>query len=130
MLVLESLEPLLERLFRVSEPWGARLSPDGRHLAWIAGNLGETTQLWRAPADGSAAPQRWIANDRDCDWFFWAPDSVSVILLNFHDVLYRSQREDILDIQHERGVCCVYYLIQWPQLLVDVAEQVLLGVTV
>ncbi|WP_119304564.1 S9 family peptidase [Dongia deserti] len=76
----DTLEPFLDRLFRVSEPWGARLSPDGRYLAWIAGNLGDATQLWRAPADGSAPPQRWIANDRDCDWFFWAPGSASVIL--------------------------------------------------
>lgn len=76
----ESLEPFLDRLFRVSEAWGARLSPDGRRVAWIAGNLGETSQLWQAPADGSAPPAAWIANDRDCDWFFWAPDSGSVIL--------------------------------------------------
>jgi dipeptidyl aminopeptidase/acylaminoacyl peptidase len=76
----ESLEPFLGRLFRVSEAWGARLSPDGRRVAWIAGNLGATTQLWHAPADGSAPPQAWVANDRDCDWFFWAPDSGSIIL--------------------------------------------------
>jgi dipeptidyl aminopeptidase/acylaminoacyl peptidase len=80
MFDIEPLESFLERLFRVSEPWGARLSPDGRYLAWIAGNLGETSQLWRAPADGSAPPQQWVVNDRDCDWFFWAPDSASVIL--------------------------------------------------
>ena len=76
----ESLEPFLHRLFRVSEAWGARLSPDCRHVAWIAGNLGPTSQLWLAPADGSAPPKCWIANARDCDWFFWAPDSASVIL--------------------------------------------------
>ena len=76
----ESLEPFLQRLFRVSEAWGARLSPDRTQVAWIAGNLGPTSQLWRAPADGSAPPRCWIANERDCDWFFWAPDSGSVIL--------------------------------------------------
>jgi dipeptidyl aminopeptidase/acylaminoacyl peptidase len=76
----ESLEPFLHRLFRVSEAWGARLSPDRRQVAWIAGNLGPTAQLWLALADGSAPPRRWIANERDCDWFFWAPDSGSVVL--------------------------------------------------
>jgi len=76
----ESLEPFLDRLFRVSEAWGARLSPDGRRVAWIAGNLGATSQVWQAPADGSAPPKPWVANDRDCDWFFWAPDSGSIIL--------------------------------------------------
>jgi dipeptidyl aminopeptidase/acylaminoacyl peptidase len=76
----DSLEPFLDRLFRVSEAWGARLAPDGKLVAWIAGNLGATTQLWQAPTDGSAPPTAWIANDRDCDWFFWAPDSRSAIL--------------------------------------------------
>lgn len=75
-----SLEPFLDRLFRVSEAWRARVSPDGRHVAWVAGNLGATTQVWRAAADGSAPPQAWVANDRDCDWLFWAPDSRSIIL--------------------------------------------------
>jgi Tol biopolymer transport system component len=81
----ESLEPFLQRLFRVSEPWGARLSPDGKLVAWIAGNLGPTSQLWVAPTDGSASPQGWISNERDCDWFFWAPDSGSVILAQSRD---------------------------------------------
>jgi len=76
----DSLEPFLGRLFRVSEAWGARLSPDRRRVAWIAGNLGPTTQVWQAPTDGSAPPEAWVANDRDCDWFFWAPDSASIIL--------------------------------------------------
>ena len=76
----ESLEPFLHRLFRVSEAWGARVSPDGKLIAWIAGNLGATSQLWLAPADGSAPPKCWITNERDCDWFFWTPDSSSVAL--------------------------------------------------
>jgi hypothetical protein len=57
----ESLEPFLHRLFRVSEAWGARLSPDRRQVAWIAGNLGPTAQLWLALADGSAPPRRWAS---------------------------------------------------------------------
>lgn len=80
MTTLDSLEPFLDRLFQVSEAWGARVSPDGQRVAWIAGNLGTTTQLWMAPTDGSAPPRAWVANRRDCDWFFWAPDSRSVIL--------------------------------------------------
>jgi dipeptidyl aminopeptidase/acylaminoacyl peptidase len=80
MITLEKLEPLLDQLFAVSETWGARVSPDGTRVAWIATNLGPTAQLWLAPTDGSAAPRAWVANDRDCDWFHWAPDSSSVIL--------------------------------------------------
>jgi dipeptidyl aminopeptidase/acylaminoacyl peptidase len=80
MTKFDSLEPFLDRLFRVSESWGARISPDGRRVAWVAGNLGATTQVWQAPTDGSAPPKAWVANDRDCDWFFWAPDSSSIIL--------------------------------------------------
>ncbi len=77
---LDSLEPLLGRLFDVTESFGARVSPDGRYVAWIASNLGDTTQLWRAPVDGSNAPTAWVSNERDCDNFFWVPDSGSVVL--------------------------------------------------
>lgn len=80
MPALEKLEPLLDQLFSVSETWSARVSPDGTRVAWIATNLGPTTQLWWAPTDGSAPPQAWVADDRDCDFFRWAPDSRSVIL--------------------------------------------------
>ena len=80
MPTLERLEPLLDQLFSVSETWGARVSPDGTRVAWIATNLGPTTQLWWAPTDGSAKPRAWVVNDRDCDYVRWAPDSRSVIL--------------------------------------------------
>ena len=80
MVKLDNLEPVLDRLFSASETWGARVSPDGMRVAWIASNLGPTTQLWWAPTDGSGAPQAWVANERDCDYFFWAPDSQSIIL--------------------------------------------------
>src|SRR5512147_3145677 len=76
----ENLEPLLDQLFSVSETWGARVSPDGTLVAWIASNRGPTTQLWRAPTDASAPPRAWVVNERDCDYFYWAPDSQSVIL--------------------------------------------------
>lgn len=80
MVKLERLEPLLDQLFAVSETWGARVSPDGARVAWIASNRGPTTQLWWAPTDGSAPPAAWVVNDRDCDYFYWAPDSRSIIL--------------------------------------------------
>ncbi|MGH6893468.1 MAG: TolB family protein, partial [Dongiaceae bacterium] len=79
MTQFESLEPFLDRLFRVSEAWGARVSPDGRRVAWIAGNLGATTQVWQAATDGGT-PAAWVANGRDCNSVFWAPDSKSIIL--------------------------------------------------
>lgn len=80
MAKLDALEPVLDRLFSVSETWGAKVSPDGARVAWIASNRGPTAQLWWAPTDGSQPPQAWVVNDRDCDHFFWAPNSQSVIL--------------------------------------------------
>jgi dipeptidyl aminopeptidase/acylaminoacyl peptidase len=80
MMKLETLELLLDRLFNVSETYGARVSPDGRHVCWIAVNVGPTAQLWWAPTDGRTKPRGLVANERDCDYFFWAPDSQSVIL--------------------------------------------------
>lgn len=80
MTKLDTIEPVLDRLFAVSETWGARVSPDGSRVAWIASNLGPTSQLWWAPTDASAPPRPWVVNERDCDFFTWAPDSRSVIL--------------------------------------------------
>lgn len=77
---LEHLEPVLDRLFSISETYGARVSPDGRHVGWIAINAGPTAQLWLAPTARGAPPRAVVANERDCDYFFWAPDSQSVIL--------------------------------------------------
>jgi len=80
MVRIETLEPVLDRLFNVSETFGARVSPDGRYVGWIAVNVGPTAQLWWAPTDGGSAPRALVANERDCEYFFWAPDSRSVIL--------------------------------------------------
>jgi dipeptidyl aminopeptidase/acylaminoacyl peptidase len=80
MTKLDLLEPTLDHLFTVSETYGARVSPDGRHVAWIAVNVGPTAQLWWAPTDGSGQPRVLVANERDCDYLFWAPDSQSIIL--------------------------------------------------
>jgi len=80
MTKLETLEPVLDDLFNVSQAYGARVSPDGRSVGWIAVNVGPTAQLWWAPTDGSGEPRVLVANERDCDYFFWAPDSQSVIL--------------------------------------------------
>lgn len=80
MTALEKIEPVLDLLFSASEAWGARVSPDGRWVAWIATNRGPTAQLWLAATDGAAPSRAWVADDRDCDYFHWAPDSCAVIL--------------------------------------------------
>lgn len=75
----------LARLLRVPQILGPRVSIDGAWVAWIWAGLGETTQLWVAPADGGAAPRCLVADDWDCDRFAWAPDSRSIVYARSRD---------------------------------------------
>jgi dipeptidyl aminopeptidase/acylaminoacyl peptidase len=72
-------DEFLERLLKVPQIIGPRLSLDGKWMAWIWAGLAETTQLWLAPADGGAAPRRLVADEWDVDSIAWAPDSTSII---------------------------------------------------
>jgi dipeptidyl aminopeptidase/acylaminoacyl peptidase len=72
-------DDFLDRLLKVPQLYGARISPDGNYVAWIWAGLAETTQLWLADARGSVPPRCLVADDWDCDTFRWAPDSASLI---------------------------------------------------
>jgi acetyl esterase/lipase len=43
--------------------WSPRISGDGKWLAWTWTNLTETGEVWIAPTDGSAPPQRLTTGD-------------------------------------------------------------------
>ena len=75
----------LERLLKVPQIMGPRLSLDGKWVAWIWAGLAETTQLWLAPSDGSAAPRALVADDWDVDRIAWAPDSKSIVYARSKD---------------------------------------------
>lgn len=72
-------DDFLDRLLKVPQLYSARISPDGRWVAWIWAGLSETTQLWVAASDGGAPPRCLVADDWDCDSFRWAPDSASIV---------------------------------------------------
>jgi dipeptidyl aminopeptidase/acylaminoacyl peptidase len=72
-------DAFLDTLLRVPAIYGARISPDGRLVAWIWAGLSETTQLWVAPSDGKALPRPLVADDWDCDFFRWTPDSRAIV---------------------------------------------------
>jgi dipeptidyl aminopeptidase/acylaminoacyl peptidase len=76
---LSQHDAFLDRLLKVPQLYGARISPDGNWVAWIWAGLSETTQLWIADSKGTAAPRSLVADDWDCDSFRWAPDSASLI---------------------------------------------------
>ena len=78
-------DQFLQRLLRVPQMIGPRVSPDGKWVAWIWAGLAETTQLWLAPGDGSATPRALVADDWDCDRIAWAPDSNSIIYARSRD---------------------------------------------
>ena len=78
-------DAFLDALLHVPQLYSARISPDGKWVAWIWAGLAETTQLWVAPSDGAAAPHALVADDWDCDSFRWAPDSRGIVYARSKD---------------------------------------------
>jgi dipeptidyl aminopeptidase/acylaminoacyl peptidase len=75
----------LDRLLKVPQLYNARISPDGKFVAWIWAGLAETTQLWVTAADGQSVPRCLVADAWDCDRFRWAPDSASIVYARSQD---------------------------------------------
>ena len=78
-------DAFLDRLLRVPQLYGAKISPDGSHVAWIWAGLAETTQLWVTAASGKETPRCLIADEWDCDSFRWAPDGGSIVYARSQD---------------------------------------------
>jgi dipeptidyl aminopeptidase/acylaminoacyl peptidase len=78
-------DAFLDRLLKVPQLYSARISPDGRFVAWIWAGLAETTQLWVTAADGTGAPRCLVGDEWDCDSFRWAPDSGSIVYARSQD---------------------------------------------
>jgi len=75
--------PLIERakLFGNPSRSGAQLSPDGKHLAWLAPRDG-VMNIWVAPIDKLEAARPLTASkDRPIRVLFWAPDSSMVMYI-------------------------------------------------
>ena len=76
---LSQYDAFLDRLLKVPQLYGARISPNGHWVAWIWAGLSETTQLWISVIDQTEPPRCLVADDWDCDTFRWTPDSRSII---------------------------------------------------
>ena len=75
--------PLISReaLFGNPEKSGAQISPDGKHLSWLAPVNG-VMNVWVAPAnDMTKAKAITSAADRPIRQYFWAPDAKSVLYI-------------------------------------------------
>jgi dipeptidyl aminopeptidase/acylaminoacyl peptidase len=82
---LSQHDAFLDRLLKVPQLYGARISPDGKHVAWIWAGLAETTQLWVTMADGVSTPRCLVGDEWDCDSFRWAQDSGSIVYARSQD---------------------------------------------
>lgn len=75
--------PLIQRTTLFGNPsfLQARLSPDGRWLAWVAPREG-VLNLWVAPADDRNSGRPVTAEaSRPVEHYFWAPDSRSLLYI-------------------------------------------------
>jgi dipeptidyl aminopeptidase/acylaminoacyl peptidase len=82
---LSQHDAFLDRLLKVPQLYSARISPDGKRVAWIWAGLAETTQLWVTAADGTGTPRCLVGDEWDCDSFRWAPDSGSIVYARSQD---------------------------------------------
>ena len=76
---------ILDALMAVPDLLDARLSPDGRWLAWSWGNLGPTADVWLAPTDGSAPPRRLTERPDEIRPRAWSADSRWLVVAEEHD---------------------------------------------
>lgn len=77
--------------FTTREASSPQISPDGQTLVFVLDEPGPRKQgqpwrgdqdLWRMPADGSAAPKRWLASPQK-DWSpRWSPDGGTLAFLS------------------------------------------------
>jgi dipeptidyl aminopeptidase/acylaminoacyl peptidase len=71
-----------EKLFGNPTRAGGQISPDGRHLSWVAPRDG-VMNLWVAPVDDMSAAKP-LTNERvrPIRQYFWSPDSKQLLFIN------------------------------------------------
>jgi dipeptidyl aminopeptidase/acylaminoacyl peptidase len=70
----------LDALLALPVMGAARLSPDGRLVAWTWARKAPAADIYLAPTDGAAAPERLTRTPNDTYLVSWAPDSTSLIV--------------------------------------------------
>ena len=84
-------EQYLDSLLSLPGMWGARVSRDGKWVAWTWFRTGPAADLFVAPTDGSAAPIRLTETLENTFLVSWAPDSRAVIVEQDKDGNERAQ---------------------------------------
>ena len=84
-------EQYLDSLLSLPGMWGARVSRDGKWVAWTWFRTGPAADLFVAPTDGSAAPTRLTETPENTFLVSWAPDSRAVIVEQDKDGNERAQ---------------------------------------
>src|SRR5919202_308991 len=88
--IIEGNQPLatdrfLEQLLALPTVLAARLSPDGRFVAFSWYRIHENMDVFVVPSDGSAAPTALTHTPEETMLVSWAPDSRGVIVAEDHD---------------------------------------------
>lgn len=81
----------LESVLALPRLYGARLSPDGRWVAWTWFGVGEAADVYAAPTDGSSAPLRLTTGADDTMLVSWSPASDAVVVAQDRDGNERDQ---------------------------------------
>ena len=75
----------LEALLALPRLFGARVSPDGRWVAWTWFGVSEAAEVFVAPTDGSREPLRLTDSADDTMLVSWAPDGRAVVVAQDRD---------------------------------------------
>lgn len=75
----------LDALLTLPGLLGAAVSPDGLWVAWSWYRTAPAAEVYVAPTDGSAAPQRLTDSAEDTRVVSWLPDSTGLVVVQDHD---------------------------------------------
>ena len=84
-------KPILDALISLPKLFVAKVSHDGRKVAWTWAQVGPTADVFYAPTDGSSVPIRLTNTEQDTWVVSWTPDSQGLIVAQDKDGNERNQ---------------------------------------
>lgn len=75
-----SPEEYLEHLLKLPELRSAKVSPDGKWVAWSWFQIGPAADVYLAPTDGTTAPIQLSNTSEDTMVVAWTPDSTALLV--------------------------------------------------
>ncbi len=70
----------LDALLQLPAMWGAKVSPDGKWVAWTWFRTAPTAEVYLAPTDGNQPPQRMTDTPENTIFVNWTPDSRALLV--------------------------------------------------